>query len=84
MLKVNAEVVNALALLLTGNVIQMFVGTVGSGDCLILYFSVSLLHWILCWRNPSCSSITSSSLWDYDFFVIFSMFVPKVMFSKFS
>ncbi|EXC31742.1 Histone-lysine N-methyltransferase CLF [Morus notabilis] len=29
-LKVNAEVVNALALLLTGNVIQMFVGTVGS------------------------------------------------------
>lgn len=38
MLKVNAEVVNAHALQQTGNVIQMFVGIVGSGECVILCF----------------------------------------------
>lgn len=32
MLKVNAEVVNAHALLQTGNVIRMFVGIAGSGE----------------------------------------------------
>lgn len=32
MLKVNAEVVNAHALLQIGNVIQMFVGIAGSGE----------------------------------------------------
>lgn len=35
MLKVNVEVVNAHALLLTENVTQMFVGIVGSGELLI-------------------------------------------------
>lgn len=34
-LKVNVEVVNAHALLLTENVTQMFVGIVGSGELLI-------------------------------------------------
>lgn len=38
--KVNAEVASALVLLQTGNVIQMFVGIVGSGELLLLDISV--------------------------------------------
>ena len=42
MLKVNVEVVNVHALLQTGNVIQMFVGIVGSGELVLslLFFFV--------------------------------------------
>lgn len=41
MQRVNAEVVNVHALLQIGNAIQMFVGTVGSGE---IYLSMVVCH----------------------------------------
>lgn len=49
MLKVNAEVVNAHALLQIGNVIQMFVGIAGSGEHII-----NILNSMFFWRKFLC------------------------------
>jgi hypothetical protein len=43
-LKVNVEVVNVHALLQTGNVIQMFVGIVGSGELVLAPFFFVLVN----------------------------------------
>ena len=51
-LKVNAEVVNVLALLQIGNVILMFVGIVGSGEvslfhgCCVCSIAISFVNFI--------------------------------------